>query len=401
MTKPDPPLIAHVIHHLVVGGMENGVVNLINRVPPHLYRHCVICVEDYSEFRDRIVRPDVQVVALKKSTLTRMDLYRRLRAVFRQLNPTIVHSRNLSGLDALLPAWSTRVPVRVHSEHGWDVDDLHGMRLRPRLLRRVHRPLVDHYVAVSKHLQRYLSDTTGVAPSRISQIYNGVDTSKFAPADSKPPGILPPTFYGDDKVVIGTVGRLQLVKDQLSLIRAFARMVADRPELRTTARLAIVGGGPLHDRLASALAQEGVADLAWLPGPRLDVERVYQCFDMFVLPSLNEGISNTLLEAMASGLPVVATRVGGNVELIEVDVNGSFVPSSDPGALATLLGTYVGDRGLRLRHGTGSRERATRMFSIEAMVESYVRMYDTLCAASTRSPSNSNPTMRPAKSPDR
>ena len=141
MTKPDPPLIAHVIHHLVVGGMENGVVNLINRMPPHRYRHCVICVEDYSEFRDRIVRPDVQVVALRKSTLTRMDLYRRLCAVFRQHNPTIVHSRNLSGLDALLPAWSTRVPVRVHSEHGWDVDDLHGTRLRPRLLRRVHRPL--------------------------------------------------------------------------------------------------------------------------------------------------------------------------------------------------------------------------------------------------------------------
>src|SRR6516225_6487339 len=112
-----PPLIAHVIHHLVTGGMENGLVNLINRIPSDRYRHCVICVEDFSEFRGRIERADVEVIALRKSALTQMALYQRLQATFRQLHPEIVHGRNLSGLDALLPAWSAGVPVRIHGEH--------------------------------------------------------------------------------------------------------------------------------------------------------------------------------------------------------------------------------------------------------------------------------------------
>src|SRR5260370_16377476 len=96
-----PPLIAHVIHHLHIGGMENGLVNLINRIPYDRYRHCVICAEDFSDFRDRIERPDVQVLALKKSALTTIQLYRRMRALFKELRPTIVHRRHLSALHAL------------------------------------------------------------------------------------------------------------------------------------------------------------------------------------------------------------------------------------------------------------------------------------------------------------
>src|SRR5438034_600221 len=100
----EPPLIVHVIHHLVIGGMENGVVNLINRIPATRYRHCVMCIEDFSDFRNRIERPDVRVLAMRRSTLTGLQLYRRIHSTLRELRPAIVHSRNLSGLDALLPA---------------------------------------------------------------------------------------------------------------------------------------------------------------------------------------------------------------------------------------------------------------------------------------------------------
>jgi len=376
-----PPLIVHVIHHLFMGGMENGLINLINRIPRDRYRHCVVCAEDFSDFRDRIERPDVQVLAMKKSTLTKMELFRRLHATFRKLRPAIVHSRNLSGLDALVPAWTCGVPVRIHGEHGWDVGDLDGSLLKPRVLRRLHSPLVHRYTTVSKDLRHFLVSKIGVSASRITQIYNGVDTERFAASDTKPVGIMPPGFYGRDIVVVGTVGRLQAVKDQLTLVRGFARFLREEPAMRAVARLAIVGDGPMRDALLAAVAEERLTDLVWIPGARNDMQRVYQCLDVFILPSLKEGISNTILEAMATGLPVIATAVGGNSELIQHDVNGSLVPVSSPEAVAGEMARYIGSTELRLRHGTASRQRAISDFSVEAMVDSYVRLYDSLCPA--------------------
>ena len=373
-----PPLIAHVIHHLVTGGMENGLVNLINRIPSDRYRHCVICVEDFSEFRGRIERADVEVIALRKSALTQMALYQRLQATFRQLHPEIVHGRNLSGLDALLPAWSAGVPVRIHGEHGWDVTDLSGTRAKPRWLRRLHSPLVDRYVAVSKHLKSYLVCRVGIAPSRITQIYNGVDVARFAPAGSKPAGIMPSTFYGDDKVIVGTVGRLEAVKDHATLVHAFAALLRETPKFRATLRLAIVGDGPQCEALAAATHQEGIADVTWLPGARADVTPMYRCFDIFALPSLNEGVSNTLLEAMAVGLPTIATAAGGNVELVEHDATGRLIPVSDSEALAAEIKRYALDRELRTRHGSAGRLRVLSNFSLDSMVDAYLRVYDSV-----------------------
>jgi len=377
---PEPPLVAHVIHHLVVGGMENGVVNLVNRIPASRYRHCVICVEDFSDFRDRIKRADVQIYGMHKSTLSTAGLYWRLYCLFSKIRPAIVHSRNLSGLDALLPAFAAGVPVRIHSEHGWDVHDLEGMRVRPRLLRRIHSPIVHRYIAVSKHLQSYLVDKVGLSPSRIIQVYNGVDVDTFSPSSAKPSGVMPATFYGPGMVVIGTIGRLQPVKDQLSLVRAFAQLVRDDPPLRQVLRLAIVGDGPMHGELVDCIRCEGLTDIAWVPGARRDADRVYRCFDIFVLPSLNEGISNTILEAMASGLPVIATGVGGNTEIVSGDV-GCLIPKSDSEALAAALKRYVLDAELRARQGAAARRRAAVDFGIDGMVRSYMAVYDTMLSA--------------------
>lgn len=376
----EPPLIAHVIHHLAVGGLENGLVNLINRIPADRYRHCVICAEDFSNFRDRIKRPDVEVHAMHKSRLSTAQLYRRMFALFKDIRPAIVHSRNLSGLDALLPACAANIKVRIHGEHGWDVHDLDGARVKPRLLRRLHSPLVHRYITVSKDLQSYLIEKVGVSPSRITQIYNGVDVESFSPSSVKPAGVMPPTFYGEDKVVFGTVGRLQPVKDQLTLVRAFSQLLHAEPRLRDVVRLAIVGDGPMRGELTDCIRHEQLAEIVWIPGARADVGRVYQCLDVFVLTSLNEGISNTILEAMASGLPIIATAVGGNIELVD-DSIGRLIPKSNPQILAEAMNRYVYDRGQRMKNGKASRERAVAAFSIDTMVRSYIQVYDALCSA--------------------
>lgn len=378
------PLVAHVIHQLATGGLENGLVNLINQMPASAFRHVIICIEDFSGFRARITRDDVEVIALHRSQVGVWRLRLALFRLFRRLRPAIVHSRNLSGLDALLPARLAGVRACLHGEHGWDVGDLRGER---RLwLRRLHVPLVTRYITVSRDLQRYLVERVGVPARRVTQIYNGVDSARFAPGDP-PPNLVPARFLEPHKLVVGTVGRAQAIKDQISLIRACARLRRDAPEMRERLLLAIVGDGPMLAALRSEADALGLGDAVWLPGNIGDIPGVLRGLDVFVLPSLMEGISNTLLEAMATGLPVIATSVGGNVELVAQDVEGRLFEPQDVDTLAGLIAAYLADPALRLRTGRAARERVLREFSLPAMVGRYQKLYlDAIGADSVTAP---------------
>ena len=372
-----PPLVLHVLHHLQIGGMENGLVNLINHLPRSRYRHAIVCIEDYTDFRARITRPDVTISALHRSRIGVWRLRRALYRLCRELRPALVHTRNQSGLDALLPARVAGVPC-VHSEHGWDVDNLDGRQWKPLLLRRLHRPFVAQYITVSQHLARFMVEVVGARATRVTQIYNGVDTARFAPTLGQSRAILPAGFRDPAVVVIGTVGRIQAVKDQATLLKAFARLSAAQPA--SAARLVIAGDGPLLAELKALAESLGIAALTAFLGASDRIPEVLQALDVFVLPSLNEGISNTILEAMASGLPVVATAVGGNVELIQEGANGQLFSPRDETALAGILGEYVADPALRATHSAVARRTALERFSLSAMVEGYAAVYDRVLA---------------------
>ncbi len=377
MTPPEPPLVLHVIHHLTTGGLENGLVNLINTMPRTAFRHAIACVEDYSSFRDRLADPSVEVVALHRSRIGVWRMRRELFRLCRRLKPAIVHTRNLSGLDAQLPARAAGVRRIVHGEHGWDVDDIHGTGRRPALLRRLHAPLVDRYITVSKDLERYLVQRIGIAPARITQIYNGVDTARFARPNPRTRASLPAGFAPEGTFVVGSVGRVQPVKDHATLLRAFAALSAEAPALAAQARLVIVGDGPSLVALRTLAATLSIEAATWFAGNQADVPELLRAFDVFVLPSLNEGISNTILEAMATGLPVVATAVGGNVELVD-DATGMLFTAGDDAALARALGRYLADTELRAAHGRNARAVAVERFSLPAMVAGYQGVYDAL-----------------------
>ena len=378
--RPDQkrPLIVHVVYRFGTGGLENGVVNLINNLPPDRYRHVVLCLTDYSEFRDRIQRADVSVIALKKPEGTHPVMFKPLWRQLRALRPAIVHTRNLATLEAQIPAYFLGVPCRIHGEHGRDVFDLHGANRTYNRLRKLIRPMVQRYIAVSRDLEEWLQRAVGVPARRISQIYNGVDTLRFRPRQGQRPVPQGLALAADDTIVIGTVGRMAPVKDQMTLIKAFVRLLETEPAAREYLRLAIIGDGPLRDQALGALRAAGAAECAWLPGDRSDVPALLQAMDIFVLPSVGEGISNTLLEAMSAGLPVVATRVGGNAELVDEDVTGRLVPAGDAEAMAAALRDYVRDPGQRAAHGLAARQRAEQHFSLTAMVERYQGVYDGL-----------------------
>jgi sugar transferase (PEP-CTERM/EpsH1 system associated) len=377
----DVPLIAHIIHRFDVGGLENGLVNLLNRIPPERYRHAIICMTDYSEFRKRLTNPAVTVYAINKQDGKDFGAYVRLWRLLRQLRPVIVHTRNLSALEGSVVATFAGVPARVHGEHGRDIHDIDGRNRKYLALRRFCQHFVQRYIPLSQDLERWLREVVGVPNAKIRQIYNGVDIERFYPANGREP--LPHHgFTDDDCVVIGTVGRLEQVKDQLTLVRAFAEVSQRCPRLASDLRLVLVGDGSTRGKLEQLAAELNVSDRLWITGARDDVPALMRGMDVFVLPSLAEGISNTILEAMASGLPVVATRVGGNPELVSEGNTGCLVPANDPVAMATALQTYIESPALRNKHAQTGRRRVLEEFSMAAMVNRYLAVYDEMMACS-------------------
>ena len=387
------PLILHVIHHLYIGGMENGLVNIINTMPADKFRHAIMCVEDYSDFRDRIQRNDVEVIAVHREQVGLKGLRKAVYNYCKQHRPAIVHSRGMSGLDALLPARLAGVRHRIHGEHGRDMDDLDGKKNKPVIQRMLYSTMVSHYITVSKDLETYLRRRVRIRARRITQVYNGVDVEKFAPV-TKTRDALPASLREQSPVIFATVGRLQPVKNQALLLRAYRQMLNQHPQLSSTTKLAIVGDGPKADELTALVAELNLAENVWLTGARNDVADLLPQFDVFVLPSLAEGISNTVLEAMACGLPVIASAVGGNVELVEDGKTGSLFASENGQELAEIMAGYVLDHNLRQQRAAAARSAAMEKFSLNTMVARYQHVYADILQRQELAPDSQAKTKR-------
>jgi sugar transferase (PEP-CTERM/EpsH1 system associated) len=358
------------------GGLENGVVNLINHMPADAYRHAVLALTEVTDFRKRIQRSDVEFISLRKPPGHGVWQYPKLFKLFRQLRPAIVHSRNLAALEVQVPAWAAGVPVRLHGEHGRDMGDLDGNNISYQRVRRFYKPFVHHYLALSRDLGDYLTDKVRVPEEKITQAYNGVDIERFFPSPAGPLPIAACPFDPAQHWLVGTVGRMQTVKDQVMLAQAFVLATSLAPALKDRMRLVMVGEGPLRVQSQAVLDASGVGHLAWLPGERSDVADIMRGLHAFALPSLAEGISNTILEAMASGLPVVATAVGGNADLVAQGHTGFIVPAADPQAMAQKLLELASNPVQAHSLGQAGRQRVQTKFSMQAMVATYQSIYD-------------------------
>jgi sugar transferase (PEP-CTERM/EpsH1 system associated) len=269
------------------------------------------------------------------------------------------------------------VPIRIHGEHGWDVFDPDGTNRKYRLLRRVLARFVQAFVTVSDDLQRWLIAVVGLPAAKITHICNGVDTDRFRPTETGESSALPEEIGGrGNAIIVGSVTRFSAIKDPLNLVEAFIRVRAASSSAAESLRLVMIGDGELRAQALARLEQAGAAAAAWLPGSRNDIPSLMRSMDIFVLGSLREGISNTVLEAMASGLPIIASDTGGNVELIARGETGALVPPGDAAALAAAIGVYAQDAALRRQHGDAARARAVEKFSIATMLASYRALYN-------------------------
>jgi sugar transferase (PEP-CTERM/EpsH1 system associated) len=378
-----PPLVVHLTYVLDFGGLETLIVESINRMPTQKYRHAIVCLTKYTDFAKKITRPGVEIVALDKQPGLGIGTHVALWKLLRRLRPAILHTYNLAAIEYSLTAMLAGVPVRVHAEHGRDARDPEGTNRKHNLLRRLLVPLIDCFVPVSLDLQNWLRRTVRVPDAKNLLIDNGVDTSLFHPAAaSAAPAAEAPDWRGC--FVIGTVGRIQDVKDQATLVDAFAMLLQRLPQHAGRLRLAIVGEGPLRPALLAKVSAAGLGHVVWLPGARNDIAALMQSFDVFALSSIAEGTPVTLLEAMACGLPVVSTRVGGIPDLVLDGVTGRLVPARQPAALADALAAYAGAPELVQLHGAAARQRVVERYSIGAMLAAYLALYDRLTATKTK-----------------
>jgi len=369
------PLIAHVIFRLDIGGLENGLVNLINQTPPGVYRHAIICITCATAFRHRIQSSDVTIIELNKKPGKDLAVYWRFFRAVRNLKPDVIHTRNVNTLEFQPLALLAGVRARIHGEHRWDVHDLHGTSRKYRMLRKVLRPFVDQFIVVSQELHDYLTASVRIIPEKITLIYNGVNASKFFPHATMKGRTVEDDTIDARPTVIGTVGRMKEVKNQQLLVQAFIVLANRDSAGQSKIRLVMVGDGPLRKGLMNDLEEVGVEDMSSFPGSCENIAEQLRDIDIFVLPSRNEGISNTILEAMATGLPVVATRVGGTPEIVLDGTTGILIDGDDISGLTLAILKYVEDPDLRRRHGLAAREHVRANFSLGVMVTRYLDVY--------------------------
>lgn len=367
--------VMHVVYSFHVGGLENVIVQLINRLPVDRYEHLLLSLTDMGEFVSRIEVPDVQLVSLHKPPGHAIPLYPRLFAHMRRWRPDVLHTCNLAALEIVPVGWLAGVPLRIHAEHGWDAHDPDGRNVKFQRLRRLYKPFVSHHVAVSNDLDRYLTQAIHVPAHRRSLIANGVDTGVFTPAPGRRPVPHGCPFVPGQHWLIGTVGRMQTVKNQPNLARAFVAWVQQEPQASARARLVLVGDGPLRPEVERILAEAGLRDRAWMPGARSDIATILQSLDCFVLPSDAEGTSCTLQEAMACGLPCIATAVGGSPDLLRQGGSGTLVPANNHNALAQALGRVHRDAPEAQALGRAARQQACQHFSVDSMVAQYDQLF--------------------------
>ena len=363
--------VLHILYSFDIGVLEKGITMLVNNAS-RKFEHSILCMSASGDSK-YLLNKNIPIIEMHKPPGNSINSIIRLAKKIKELNPDVIHTRNWSGVDGIIAARMAGCKVVVHGEHGWGMDDPQGAHPKRRFARRWLSLGVMEFTAVSQQIKTWLEEDVRVFRP-VTQIYNGVDIQPLQ-GDQKADGLRRELGLADSTLLIGTVGRLDPIKDQAGLIRSFLDVHQQLPNCH----LVLVGDGPERVNLEK-LCVDGVH----LLGMRSDVSSILQQLDVFVLPSLNEGISNTILEAMASGLPIVATTVGGTPELIEHESNGLLVEPGNYVGLAESMRRYLKSAELRNSHGSRNLEVINRKFSIKAMVAGYENVWERVSVQSAK-----------------
>lgn len=373
MVSQSPVTICHVVHSLSVGGAELLAAGISSKMPPR-FRFVFACLDDLGPLGRQLQDSGVPVHVLHRQQGFDWRCARRLSRIIDDEGVKLLHAHQYApffyAAAARLPSGR---PAILFTEHGRAAPDYPRRKriIANRFLLRRN----DRVVGVGNAVRKALIENEGLPSNRVEVIHNGIDIAKYGPlAASCREAVRQECELGSGDFVIIHVARIDPLKDHCTAIHAFERVLQHRAE----ARLLLVGDGPEMPRVRHELSARGVSDFARCLGTRGDVPRLLAAADVCWLTSISEGIPLTLLEAMAAGLPIVATAVGGVAEVVADGETGLLAPAGDDGLLAQHVLSLMDDRSERDRMGQAARQRVTAHFTAGRMLEAYRKHYQEM-----------------------
>lgn len=359
--------IVHVLHSFGVGGLESVLASLIDNADHEKFSHSICVLSDDLAGLARINSGRPEVDKVKRMLRNDPSLVFRLAMFFRKKRPDIIRTYNWGAIEGVIAARIAGVKKIIHSEHGFDRIDMAGVPRRRIFVRSLLSRYCDRVVTPAMSIKGWLTGTVGIEKEKVVYIPNGCDTGRFRPGSD--PSLRGRLGFSQGDVVMGTVGRLKAIKGHRVLMEAFFRMA------HKNLKLLVVGDGPLRRELMDIADAKGVRGRVCFTGNIPDTAPYYRAMDAFVLPSLSEQAPNALLEAMASGLPIVASGVGDVNGMLDGGKAGVIVKPHDAVELARSIGALLADRKEASLKGRLARQRACDVFNLKKMVRSYEALY--------------------------
>jgi glycosyltransferase involved in cell wall biosynthesis len=393
-----PLRVLHVLPSLAGGGMERAAIRLIcggagvspafAEAPAPALTHglCILRDADQELLAQCRARARIWLLGERAARPRRLSSGWRLRKVIRRFRPDVVHARTTGTWpDAALATRGLTQVRLLLSFHG--KTHLLPPNLKRRLLNRWAAARADAVLAVSVESAEYMQQEWGVPQAKLTVIHNGVDTDRFRPAASKDEirGIRSQLGLEAGDPVVVCVANLVPIKGHNVLLRAWSRVVANQP----AARLLLIGDGPLRGELQALAWNLGCRRSILFTGARPNVPELLRAADLFVLPSRYEACSNAILEAMATGLAVVACEAGGNPELVAPGLTGWLVPPDAAEPMAERILAALGDEAARQQAGHAARQQAATAHTQAAWLSACVELYASLAISSAAQPCES------------
>lgn len=368
--------LLHVVLEMGIGGLQRLITDTTLAMDRDRFNVEVVCLDDLGCFADVLQNNGVPVTLLRRHD-HHLALYPiRLARFMRQRKIDVVHMHPGSFIFGILAAVLARTPVTVYTEHGRAVPE-HPLRI---LEDRVSGIFVDRIIAVSKELEVYLAEAIKLPSRKICTVINGIRVSEFVQRP-KDPSLLREFDISPETKVLGTVARLDPIKDQATMVHALQIATQKVPDIK----LILVGDGPARSELEALAQANGLAKNFIITGQRSDVPKLVNLFDLFLLSSLREGTSISLLEAMSSGVAPIVTNVGGNPAIVSDGVDGVLVPPRDPQVLAAAIEDLLVNDTKRRTLANAAAAKVREKFSIENMVRQYVQIYSEHLSKKRRS----------------
>lgn len=355
---------------LGVAGMEHVVASLVRGMPRSTYASAVWCIEEADTLGRELRREGYEVVEWRRRRRRDVALFFRLAALMRSERIDVLHCHDeLSWFYGAVGAWLGGVSRVLVTMHGRRSDIARRHLWEQRFLASLSRTVV----SVSQYLREQIIDEIKVAPDKAITVYNGVAVAPQPPTREMCRRARAALGLPEDARVVGTVGRLAAVKNLELLITAAAAARAVVPSFYVV----LIGDGPCKERLLHRVAALGLNDRVRFAGLRRDVATLLPAFDLYVCSSDYEGVSLSVLEAMAAERAVIATAVGGNQEIIRHNETGILVEKKNPQALRQALIELARDAPRRRRLGQRARRMVAAHYSVQRMIEDYEKLYQT------------------------